>query len=712
MTLYILFAMRRHRQTGYSSNIAVLIVKPSAYPHADTILSDVLATGLFEVLVRRDIALPSLFWSAFYNDYARSNQAEIEAAMASGPCRAVLLCGSRASHHRHLVAARSLRGLVVGRERRPGDDVHPDSLRARYRDPKHPRLLNGVHSSESLRAACREACLMFPAYCQRLPGASFAALPQRVCDACCGLFNDGTPQPPAQCYHIGALGEEEDEVVIVMHTCLLRVGGGVGPVLPRMEYVRGDWLPKFESLHDDCEEEVVVEEKEEGASCTAAAQCSVLVFSGHSDEHETSALVADLTFARSEAKQAKTAAWEEHSAAIAMHLDPAAINELVDAADATSRNLVALTRRRENAKILGRQRGAECYGALMDVFSADSMTSSSLSSSATSHSSSSSWTALPDMIPCGASYVGGPAVQGTLVALVGGYNDGATSSCRLYAARSKMWYTLPELPEKRIGGSLGILGGYMYLVGGKRFSTVQDDDIIDGVHSTSALSTECIRLHLLRALASPSSDAVQWESCAFPDDVDDQSGDSSSVVEARFEAASLVYAGRLYICGGVCVKGSLKGQFTATCDVIELSSPGRQHCRTRIASMHVPRARASIVVVGSGMYVLGGLTRKTSENERTMARCIERYDLATDRWDVLRLRLPRGGMYGGGAVAVGGSNILILGGKYREAGDKGRRVATVTLFNIETGSSDDEAVADLPAPTSGFRVASLPGNVL
>ena len=161
------------------------------------------------------------------------------------------------------------------------------------------------------------------------------------------------------------------------------------------------------------------------------------------------------------------------------------------------------------------------------------------------------------------------------------------------------------------------------------------------------------------------------------------------------------------------MKGSLKGQFTATCDVIELSSPGRQHCRTRIASMHVPRARASIVVVGSGMYVLGGLTGKTSENERTMARCIERYDLATDRWDVLRLRLPRGGMYGGGAVAVGGSNILILGGKYREAGDdKGRRVATVTLFNIETGSSDDEAVADLPAPTSGFRVASLPGNVL
>jgi hypothetical protein len=200
-----------------------------------------------------------------------------------------------------------------------------------------------------------------------------------------------------------------------------------------------------------------------------------------------------------------------------------------------------------------------------------------------------------------------------------------------------MWYTLPELPEKRIGGSLGILGGYMYLVGGKRFSTVQDDDIIDGAHSTAALSTECIRLHLLRALASPSSDAVQWESCAFPDDVDDQSGDSSSVVEARFEAASLVYAGRLYICGGVCAKGSLKGQFTATCDVIELSSPGRQHCRTRIASMHVPRARASIVVVGSGMYVLGGLTRKTSENERTMARCIERYDLATDRWDVLRL---------------------------------------------------------------------------
>jgi hypothetical protein len=129
--------MRRHRQTGYS-NIAVLVVKPSAYSHADTILSDVLATGLFEVLVRRDIALPSSFWSTFYNDYARSNQAEIEAAMASGPCRAVLLCGSRASHHRHLVAARSLRGLVVGQERRPGGAA---AVGAALRDLKATALL-------------------------------------------------------------------------------------------------------------------------------------------------------------------------------------------------------------------------------------------------------------------------------------------------------------------------------------------------------------------------------------------------------------------------------------------------------------------------------------------------------------------------------------------------------------------------------------------
>ncbi|MCL7388697.1 MAG: hypothetical protein LZ173_02005 [Thaumarchaeota archaeon] len=114
----------------------------------------------------------------------------------------------------------------------------------------------------------------------------------------------------------------------------------------------------------------------------------------------------------------------------------------------------------------------------------------------------------------------------------------------------------------------------------------------------------------------------------------------------RYGGAMFIYSNTLYIVGGMTRTG-----VTSTVEKIDLSTLTRSYG----ASMPEPRAHFGFGLIGSKLYVLGGIDRGGMPRNTIYV-----YDIPNNSWSTLSATLPKNIAYC--ASAVLGSIIYIIGG--------------------------------------------------
>uniref|UniRef100_A0A6A7G162 Kelch-like protein diablo n=3 Tax=Hirondellea gigas TaxID=1518452 RepID=A0A6A7G162_9CRUS len=182
-----------------------------------------------------------------------------------------------------------------------------------------------------------------------------------------------------------------------------------------------------------------------------------------------------------------------------------------------------------------------------------------------------------------------------LYAVGGEAEDGADASmeCEMYKPGSDSWHQLSSHPaNSRAQHSAVALDGKLFVLGG-----------IDLAHDFSLSS--CWVLN---------TSSGSWSSIA-------------DMIMPRADHSSFVYAGEIYVCGGW--NEDETGNNRRLVSTLECYNPSSDSWRV-VTSIPTPRYHAGIVVIGDGMFVMGGF-----HSDATFDRAsgiIECYDLEREEW--------------------------------------------------------------------------------
>jgi N-acetylneuraminic acid mutarotase len=204
------------------------------------------------------------------------------------------------------------------------------------------------------------------------------------------------------------------------------------------------------------------------------------------------------------------------------------------------------------------------------------------------------------------------ASDGRRLYVVGGYGNpigggGATRSAFVFDRGA--WHTLPRLPEPRAAGGAAVLGGKLYVVGGR---------------AASGLARLAFALDLVTR---------RWHAIAAP--------------TPREHLAVTAAGGKIYAVGG------RKAGYDTNLSTFEVWSPGAKRW-SRLASLPSARGGTGAAAAAGSIVSVGG------EAPTGTISSVYAYSLATRRWRRLPdLPTPRHGL---GVVAVGTRVYAIAGG--------------------------------------------------
>jgi len=187
------------------------------------------------------------------------------------------------------------------------------------------------------------------------------------------------------------------------------------------------------------------------------------------------------------------------------------------------------------------------------------------------------------------------------------------------------WQALPPMPTARAGCAAAVVGGLIYVLGGRISKTVQ------------------------KTAERYDTGVCRWE--RVPD-----------MPSARSGCAAAALMGAAYVIGG---KGS-RGQIVATVDRFE-QSVGRWQ---RLPSLSFPRSAGMAGVLGGKLYVAGGFDGFDGVN------VCESFDPAVGNWEVQASMLT---WHVGAAAAVADGKFYVVGGK------TGTDAQVAEVFHPETG---------------------------
>jgi len=157
----------------------------------------------------------------------------------------------------------------------------------------------------------------------------------------------------------------------------------------------------------------------------------------------------------------------------------------------------------------------------------------------------------------------------------------------------------------------------------------------------------------------------------------------------RFGGAMFIYNNVLFTVGGVSRTG-----VTSTVEKIDLSTMSRSYG----SSMPAPRAHFAFGVIGTKLYVLGGLDRGGMPTNTIYV-----YDIANNSWSTLSTTLPKNIAYCAGAVL--GTAIYVIGG----IDDQGNILKDTYAF--DTSSNTVSAKASMNTARQNHSCAALGGKI-
>lgn len=177
----------------------------------------------------------------------------------------------------------------------------------------------------------------------------------------------------------------------------------------------------------------------------------------------------------------------------------------------------------------------------------------------------------------------------------GGAEAHMHSGGEYYDSAVNLWNHIPAMPTLRSNGSLATSGGLLYLIGGK--IQARKDSNWMGMHA-STNAVECY-----------DTDTRKWLAV-------------NSMSVGRYDAASAVINGRIFVMGGINQQGRLKE--VEVFDTLIKSW-------SQVQEMNVPRSFFSASVINGSIYVVGGDYRKDAYDKT-----IEVFDLHRRTWEIVK----------------------------------------------------------------------------
>ena len=228
------------------------------------------------------------------------------------------------------------------------------------------------------------------------------------------------------------------------------------------------------------------------------------------------------------------------------------------------------------------------------------------------------WAAGPNLLR-GTDNVAALASGGKVYAIGGE----ASTSLQVYDPASNSWTLGPALPSGRFASAAAALNGRLYTLGGWNLS--------------NAASAS------LASLAAFDTAGNAWLADAL-----------TPMPTARNAAAAGVISAQIHVVGGRAP--GIRANDHQSMGTHEVYNPVTNSWQTAAA---MPTARGSIAaaVLNGKLYVFGG--EATTASGSTVSNAVERYDPATNTWQVLDAMPYRA--HGLGAVAVGNA-IYVMGG--------------------------------------------------
>jgi hypothetical protein len=183
-----------------------------------------------------------------------------------------------------------------------------------------------------------------------------------------------------------------------------------------------------------------------------------------------------------------------------------------------------------------------------------------------------------------------------------------------------------------------------------------------------------------------------FENALFSMDRYDVSSDQwSSVADmgtARYAFGACAVAGNVYVTGGL-TQDDLSS--------VEMYSP-LNDVWSIVASMPEPRSQHASVSVGAFMYVLGGIVSADDRSTSYITASVLRFDSAQGIWSVVApLPEPRHNS----TACVVGSDIYVFGGVDDTCG------GTSTVFKYDTEADNWSTLAPMPAPAMDYGYSAI-----
>lgn len=217
---------------------------------------------------------------------------------------------------------------------------------------------------------------------------------------------------------------------------------------------------------------------------------------------------------------------------------------------------------------------------------------------------------------------------GGKIYLIGGFGTDTnvpSAQVFVYDTSTKAWSEAAPLPAPRGGHAAVAFEGRIHVLGGGNAqSTIADHDVYD-----PATNRWSQRAPLPRAEGSPAAVAFGGKLYAiggrsgFTDfgavDIYDPAADSWSVgpsIEPRGTAGAVVYCGAIHVFGG-----EAQAKRASLGEVLRLSPTGTWEL---VASMPTPRNFARAVVLGDGVYVVGGSPSPEASHASVGSSIVER----------------------------------------------------------------------------------------
>ncbi|HEY9841187.1 MAG TPA: kelch repeat-containing protein, partial [Candidatus Obscuribacterales bacterium] len=238
--------------------------------------------------------------------------------------------------------------------------------------------------------------------------------------------------------------------------------------------------------------------------------------------------------------------------------------------------------------------------------------------------------------------------------VIGGYDSGTSDRLEIYDVNDDSWSSGEDLPDESSNLTTAVLDDELYVVGGNgnsenvyRYDPDNDDwDLLDfdteTAHVGAVMEASGGRLYII---GGEGSDGRVVEECDPDETEDDACEVKQNSPTRRFEAASALYNGKIYVIGGG--EDSTEDRITAY-DIDE------DEWITGLTPMPQPLRRARATLINGKIYVVGGEDENGRESD-----AVYEYSPSGDSWRTLK-HLPSA--RSGPAVAAISSRLYVIGG--------------------------------------------------